>query len=126
MKKTFNKMSIENNNNTYYKKVGRKYVPVQYYDVEGLQEGLWLIYKNKYSKGMSNMLYPILTHELQNVGRFCDFYKTHKEKIQEMVTKEYENFFQKKRKANEAFSISDLTDCIIAGLSKIKDDEQNA
>mgnify|MGYP000396688980 FL=1 len=123
MKKTFNKMSIENNNNTYYKKVGRKYVPVQYYDVEGLQEGLWLIYKNKYSKGMSNMLYPILTHELQNVGRFCDFYKTHKEKIQEMVTKEYENFFQKKREANEAFSISDLTDCIIAGLSKIKDDE---
>ena len=123
MKKTFNKMSIENNNNTYYKKVGRKYVPMQYYDVEGLQEGLWLIYKNKYSKGMSNMLYPILTHELQNVGRFCDFYKTHKEKIQEMVTKEYENFFQKKREANEAFSISDLTDCIIAGLSKIKDDE---
>ena len=123
MKKTFNKMSIENNNNTYYRKIGRKYVPVQYYDVEGLQEGLWLIYKNKYSKGMSNMLYPILTHELQNVGRFCDFYKTHKEKIQEMVTKEYENFFQKKREANEAFSISDLTDCIIAGLSKIKDDE---
>ena len=123
MKKTFNKMSIENNNNTYYKKVGRKYVPVQYYDVEGLQEGLWLIYKNKYSRGMSNMLYPILTHELQNVGRFCDFYKAHKEKIQEMVTKEYENFFQKKREANEAFSISDLTDCIIAGLSKIKDDE---
>ena len=123
MKKTFNKMSIENNNNTYYKKIGRKYIPVQYYDVEGLQEGLWLIYKNKYSKGMSNMLYPILTHELQNVGRFCDFYKTHKEKIQEMVTKEYENFFQKKREANEAFSISDLTDCIIAGLSKIKDDE---
>ena len=123
MKKTFNKISIENNNNTYYKKIGRKYVPVQYYDVEGLQEGLWLIYKNKYSKGMSNMLYPILTHELQNVGRFCDFYKTHKEKIQEMVTKEYENFFQKKREANEAFSISDLTDCIIAGLSKIKDDE---
>ena len=124
MKKTFNKMSIENNNNTYYKKVGRKYVPVQYYDVEGLQEGLWLIYKNKYSKGMSNMLYPILTHELQNVGRFCDFYKTHKEKIQEMVTKEYENFFQKKREANEAFSISDLTDCIIAGLSKIGDNEE--
>lgn len=123
MKKTFNKMSIENNNNTYYRKIGRKYVPVQYYDVEGLQEGLWLIYKNKYSRGMSNMLYPILTHELQNVGRFCDFYKTHKEKIQEMVTKEYENFFQKKREANEAFSISDLTDCIIAGLSKIKDDE---
>ena len=124
MKKTFNKMSIENNNNTYYKKVGRKYVPMQYYDVEGLQEGLWLIYKNKYSKGMSNMLYPILTHELQNVGRFCDFYKTHKEKIQEMVTKEYENFFQKKREANEAFSISDLTDCIIAGLSKIGDNEE--
>ena len=118
-------MSIENNNNTYYKKVGRKYVPVQHYDVEGLQEGLWLIYKNKYSKGVSNMLYPILTHELQNVGRFCDFYKTHKEKIQKMVTKEYENFFQKKKEANEAFSISDLTDCIIAGLSKIKDDEQN-
>lgn len=120
MKKTFNKMSIENNNNTYYKKIGRKYVPVQYYDVEGLQEGLWLIYKNKYSKGMSNMLYPILTHELQNVGKFCDFYKAYKEEIQKVVMKEYEDFFKKKQEENQAFSISELTDCIIAGLSKIK------
>ena len=41
-----------------------------------------------------------------------------------MVAKEYENFFQKKREANEAFPISDLTDCIIAGLSKIDDNEE--
>lgn len=108
------------NNNVYYKKVGRKYIPVNYYEPEGLPEGLWLITKNKYSKQYSNMLFPILVHELQNVGKFCDFYKAHKEKIQEMVAKEYEAFFQKKREANESFSISDLTDCIIAGLSKIK------
>lgn len=115
---------MENNNNTYYKKVGRKYIPVNYYEPEGLSEGLWLITKNKYSKQYNSMLFPILVHELQNVGKFCDFYKTHKEKIQKMVTKEYENFFQKKKEANETFSISDLTDCIIAGLSKIKDDEE--
>ena len=34
--------------------------------------------------------------------------------------KEYEDFFKKKQEENQAFSISELTDCIIAGLSKIK------
>lgn len=28
------------NNNVYYKKVGRKYIPVNYYEPEGLPEGL--------------------------------------------------------------------------------------
>lgn len=113
-------MSIENNNNTYYKKIGRKYIPVNYYEPEGLSEGLWLIVKNKYSKEYRNMLFPVLTHELQNVGKFCDFYKAYKEEMQKVVMKEYEDFFKKKREEDQPFSISELTDCIIAGLSKIK------
>jgi hypothetical protein len=84
------------NNNIYYKKVGRKYIPVNYYEPEGLPEGLWLIAKNKYSKEYRNMLFPVLTHELQNVGKFCDFYKAYKEEIQKVVMKEYEDFFKKK------------------------------
>ena len=112
------------NNNIYYKKVGRKYIPVNYYEPEGLPEGLWLITKNKYSKGYINMLFPILAHELQNVGRFCDFYKAHKEEIQKVVTKEYDDFFKKKKEENQAFSISELTDCIISALSKIEDNEK--
>jgi len=106
-------------NNTYYKKEGRKYIPVNYYEPEGLPEGLWLITKNEYSKEYENMLIPVLTHELQNLGKFCDFYKNYRKDIQKMVSKEYENFFNK----NKTFTISDLTKCIIAGLSKIKDNE---
>ena len=105
------------NNNVYYKKVGRKYIPVNYYEPEGLSEGLWLITKNKYSKQYSNMLFPILTHDLQNVGKFCDFYKAYKEEIQKMVSEEYNKFFNEN---NKTFSITSLTNNIIAGLSKIK------
>jgi hypothetical protein len=102
---------------TYYKKVGRRYIPIDKYNLDGISEGLWLVTKDKYSEAHSNVLYAVKTHDLQNVGRFADFYKAHKREIQEMVKEEYERFFST---PNKIFSISDLTDCIIAGLSKIK------
>ena len=105
---------------TYYIKKGRRYIPFHRLDINGVGEGLWLVVKNKNSKSFTNLLYTVKTHDLQNVGKFADFYKAHKEEIQKMVSQEYENFFKKKREANEGFSISELTDCIIAGLSKIE------
>lgn len=104
----------------YYIKKGRKYIPFDRLNIDGVGEGLWLVVKNKNSRSFSNVLYAVKTHDLQNVGKFADFYKAHKEELQKMVGEEYENFFKKKREANEGFSISELTDCIIAGLSKIK------
>jgi len=107
-------------NNTYYIKKGRKYIPKENYDINGFSEGLWLITKQPNSTGYNNVLYAVKTHDIQNVGKFADFYKAHKEELQNLVSKEYENFFNKKREENEAFSISDLTDCIISALSKIE------
>jgi len=105
---------------TYYKKKGRKYIPVESYDINGFSEGLWLITKQPYSESYTNVLYAVKTHDIENVGKFADFYKAHKEELQNLVSKEYENFFNKKREKGQSFSISDLTDCIIAALSKVK------
>ena len=106
--------------NTYYIKKGRRYIPFERINIDGVGEGLWLVIKNKNSKSYTNLLYAVKTHNLQDVSKFADFYKTHKEELQKLVAEEYENFFNKKKEANEGFSISELTDCIIAGLSKIK------
>lgn len=105
---------------TYYIKKGRRYIPFDRIDIDGVGEGLWLVTRDKYSRNFSNVLYAVKTHNLQDVAKFADFYKAHKEKLQKLVGEEYENFFNKKKEANEGFSISELTDCIIAALSKVK------
>ena len=46
---------MEGKQHTYYKKVGRKYVPVQYFEPEGYPEGLWLLYNQPGSSNASNM-----------------------------------------------------------------------
>lgn len=104
---------------TYYIKRGKKYVPFNRLDITGVSEGLWLVTKEPGSTGYTNVLYAVKTHDLQNVGKFADFYKAHKKEIQKLVSEEYENFFKRKREGDKSFSISELTDCIIAGLSKI-------
>jgi hypothetical protein len=105
-------------NNTFYKKEGRKYIPIETYDIDGFGEGLYLITKSPSSKEIKNVLYAVKTHDLQNVGKFSDFYKANREKLMEMVKLEYERFFSE---GNKSFSIADLADCIIAGMSKIED-----
>lgn len=104
---------------TYYEKIGRKYIPIDRFNMEGFGEGLWLITRDKYSIGTRNVLYAVKTHNLQDVGKFADFYKAHKDKLQDLVAKEYEAFIKEKTDKKEGFSISDLTDCMIAALSKI-------
>jgi len=107
-------------NKIFYKKVGRKYIPIETYDMEGFGEGLWLITNKPHSKETKNILYTVKTHDIQNVGKFADFYKAYKNDLQDLMKKEYDKFFSTPGKS---FSISDLTDCIISALSKIKDNE---
>lgn len=105
--------------NTYYIKKDRKYIPFDRIDINGVGEGLWLVTKDKYSESHTNMLYAVKTHNIQDVAKFADFYKAHKEQLQKLVAEEYENFFKQKREQDQGFSISELTDCLIAAMSKI-------
>ena len=109
---------IEGKNSVLYKKVGRRYVEFDsYYDDRGLNEGLWLITKNRYSRGCTNMLYPMLTHQLTNVGKFADYYKAHEEKLIKKIIEEMENTIV----LEKGYSVSDLAHCVIAAISKIED-----
>jgi hypothetical protein len=98
-----------------YRKIGRKYVET--IDCTNLGEGLWLITNKPFSKETNNILYAVKTHDIQNVGKFADFYNAHKDKLQDLIKVEYDKFFS----TNKSFSISDLTNCIISALSKVKD-----
>ena len=105
--------------NTYYIKKGRKYIPFDRINIDGVGEGLWLVTKQTYSTSYNNVLYAVKTHNIQDVAKFADFYKAHKEELQKLVAEEYENFFKLKREQDQGFSISELTDCLIAAMSKI-------
>lgn len=94
---------------TLYKKVGKRYVKHDdYLDDVGLPEGLYLFYKN--GKAMMSMLHYAKVHDIKNVGRFCDLYVAHYDKINDAVEKAV-------RKGE--FSVSDLTKQIISELSNI-------
>ena len=105
--------------NTYYKKVGRKYVPIETYNIDGFDEGLWLITKKPYSVGYSNVLYTVKTHDIQNVGKFADFYNAHHDEICKKLGENYNKFMDTLKESKKSFSISDLTDVVIKTLSEI-------
>lgn len=91
---------------TLYKKVGKRYVKHDdYLDDVGLPEGLYLFYKN--GKEMMSMLHYAKVHDIQNVGRFCDLYVAHYDKINDAVGKATGNN-------------RDLTKQIISELSNIE------
>lgn len=102
---------------TLYKKVGKRYVKQDdYLDEKGLPEGLYLFYKNGNSiepNAMMNMLHYAKVHDIQNVGRFCDLFVAHENKISNFIAK-----VLVKRRHN--LSVSDLTNEIINELSKIQ------
>lgn len=108
--------------NIYYRKEGRKYVPVAYFEPEGLPEGLWLIYRNDEKdispNCMMNMLSYTREHKLQEVGSFCDFYTKHREKIIKAVSKEVDEWVQKKK----GYSLNDISIIVCKVLSEIKDE----
>lgn len=103
----------------YYVKKGRRYVEKQSYDLMGFGEGLWLITKKPYSTQTQNILYAVKTHDIQNVGRFSDFYNAHRCEINEKLRKNYDAFMEKLGTENKGFSVSDLTDVVIKTLSEI-------
>jgi len=105
-------------NNTIYIKKGRKYIPKETYDLHGFSEGLWLLIKNPSSEEYKNMLYPIKVHDIQNVGKFSDFYKAHYDVITKRLCENYEKFT--KNNNGKSFNISDLTNVVIKTLSEIK------
>lgn len=90
---------------TLYKKVGKRYIKHDdYLDDVGLPQGLYLFYKN--GNAMMSMMHYAKVHDIQNVGRFCDLYVAHYDKINEAVRKAtYDNH--------------DLTMKIISELSNI-------
>ena len=108
-------------NNTYYIKKGRKYIPKESYDISGFSEGLWLITNKPHSTGYTNTLYAVKTHDIQNIGKFSDFYVAYHDTISTELQKNYTIFMDKLRTENKSFSISDLTDVVIKTLSEIKD-----
>lgn len=107
-------------NNTHFIKKGRKYIPIETYDITGFNEGLWLITNKPNSTGYTNTLYAVKTHDIQNIGRFSDFYVAYHDKICSKLHKNYDNFIKNLKKDNKSFSISDLTDVVIKTLSEIE------
>ena len=108
-----------NRSDTYYIKKGRKYIPTERYTIDGVQEGLWLVCKKPHSTEHREMLHAVKVHDINNVGRFCDFYKAHHEQIKSFISKNYEKFHEEKKASGGYFSMSDLADIIIKSLSEI-------
>lgn len=100
----------------YYEKIGRKYVPIKKFDLNGFAPGLYLIIENKDYRETLNMLHCVKVHDIQNVGKFADFYANYKEQLGKLIIEEYQRFF----KENKEFSINDLKDLIISAMSKLK------
>lgn len=102
---------------TLYRKVGKRYVKHDdYLDDKGLPEGLYLVYKTRNSiepNAMMSILHYAKVHDIQNVGKFCDLFVAHEDKISNAIAK-----ILVKKDYN--LSVSDLTNEIINELSKIE------
>ena len=98
---------------TYYKKVGRKYVPVQYFEPEGYPEGLWLFYHKPGAKTVTNALYYTKVHDIQNLGTFCDLQVNFGEELQNKISVAIDEWIKEKG----SYSIADLTTIVLTVLS---------
>ncbi len=99
-------------NNTLYKKVGRKYVPVNYYDVTGYPPGLYLLYQPDYKgehTAMMNMLHYAKVHDIKNVGKFCDLI-TSADVLQEKLYKAVDDFAKNN---NNSYSRQDIVNILL-------------
>lgn len=107
---------MERKTTTLYKKVGKRYIKHDdFLDDIGLPEGLYLFYKTKNHdnvNAMMSMLHYAKVHDIQNVGKFCDLYVAHHEKIADAI---------RKATAKEGgFTQNELIVNIINELSKIE------
>lgn len=109
---------MDTNSKVYYKKEGNKYVPIEFYDVEGLPEGLYLLYKNTYSRGVVNTLYYTRVHEIKNVGKWCDLVRSYPD-LPNIFIKNLEEF--KKNQPNS--SVVDTINVLFKSLADYDEDK---
>lgn len=103
-----------------YKKQGRRYIKVDRFEDTGLPEGLYLFYKPNYKgehSAMMNMLHYAKVHQIENVGKFCDFWVKHEEVLNKEISKNINEWI----KENKSYSINDLIILVCKTLSNIKE-----
>ena len=106
---------------TLYKKVGRKYVKHNTYsdNLNGLPEGLYLLYKNDYDgkhSAMINMLHYAKVHSITDVGKFSDLWVAYEELLNKTIREGIDKWI--KEKGN--YSTNDLSIIVCKSLSEIK------
>jgi hypothetical protein len=104
-----------------YKKVGRRYVEHNAYsdNLNGLPEGLYLLYKENYKKehsAMMNMLHYVKVHSITDVGKFSDLWVAYEDKLNVAIRQGIDNWV--KEKGN--YSTNDLSVIVCKALSEIK------
>ena len=102
--------------NTYYKKKGRKYIPVEYWEPEGYPEGLWLLYKSPGSNTAMQLLHYAKVYDITNLGKWADLWVNFGDKLTAKIGKAIEEFIEKEGR----YSIQDLSSIV---LKVIADDE---
>ena len=103
-----------------YKKQGRRYIKVDRFEDTGLPEGLYLFYKPDYKgehSAMMNMLHYAKVHQIENVGKFCDFWVKHEEVLTKEISKSIDEWIKEKK----SYSINDLSILVCKALSNIKE-----
>lgn len=103
---------------TYYKKVGRKYIPIEHYELEGVPEGLYLVYKGDYFEGRLNALHVTRVHEIKNIGKWADIYNKYNTKLTNTICERIDKWIKEKGQ----YSIQDLSNTVITVLSEFEDD----
>lgn len=102
----------------YYKKIGKRYIPIEHYDTEGLPEGLYLFFnpdRNNKCSSMMNMGFYTKVHQIQNVGRFCDLVvQINKEELSHKIVQEVESF---RKNNNDRIAIQDMINCMLKVIS---------
>jgi len=93
----------------YYIKKGRKYIPFDKYQIDGVGEGLWLIWKEQHSKVMKNASYYAQVHEIKNLGRWADLCANFESELASKATKEIERLAQEKGQ----WSVRDIVDALL-------------
>lgn len=105
-----------NKQHTYYKKVGRKYIPIEHYEMEGVPEGLYLFYKKQYSHGMMNMLSYAKLHDIKNINKWSDLEINFGDELREKLNQEIESWIQKEKR----YSLQDLTNIVFKVISEFE------
>lgn len=103
-----------------YKKKGKRYIKVDRFEDTGLPKGLYLFYKPDYKgehSAMMNMLHYAKVHQIENVGKFCDFWAKHEEVLTKEISKNIDEWIKEKK----SYSINDLSILVCKALSNIKE-----